>query len=213
MPDLASALAAAGQSGGTAMRIGTVKAFDAAAGTLTVTVAGTDMAGVYYNPSYLPLIGDIVAVLNAGPTWYVIGSTSNALARTTPVGAIVQTAQTCTSLSFTDLATVGPQVTVVVGASGRVCVDVSAQLAATTGNGAVIGVALSGANTGAADSARAWNQVNEVASVTTNPSVTRRLLYTGLNQGSTTFTLKYAVIGTASTTVSIRNREITVQAY
>lgn len=211
--NLTQAIAGAAQSGGTQMRFGTVKAFDSGAGTLTVTVAGTNMAGLAYNPAYLPLIGDIVAVLNSGPNWYVLGSTVTTLARTLPVGAIVQTAQNCTSFSFTDLATVGPQVTAIVGASGQVAVDISAQLAATTGNGAVIGVALSGANTLAADSARAWNQVNETASVTTNPSVTRRVLFTGLNQGSTVFTLKYAVIGTSSTTVSIRNREISVQAY
>jgi hypothetical protein len=55
--------------------------------------------------------------------------------------------------------------------------------------------------------------VNEAAAVTTTPSVTRKLLYTGLQQGSTTFTMRYAVIGSSSTTVSIRNREISVQAY
>lgn len=212
MTDLAGTIAGRVPANSANMRIGTVKAFDAVAGNLTVTVAGTDMPGVFYNPAYLPLVGDVVAVMNAGPTWYVMGSTSNALARSLPVGGIVQTAETCTSLSFSDLTTVGPSATVVVGATGRVMVDISAQLAATTGNGAVIGCALSGANTAAPDSARAWNQSNE-GSFTTTPSVTRRLLYTGLNQGSTTFTLKYAVIGSNSLSVSIRNREIVAQAY
>lgn len=211
--DTASAIAQAGEGGNASMRIGTITAYDQASGTLTVNVGGTDLPGVFYNPAYLPVIGDTVAALNSGPTWYVMGSTINALARTVPVGAIVQTAETCTSLGFTDLATPGPSVTVFVGATGRVIVDISAQLAATTGNGAVIGVALTGTNVVAADSARAWSQVNEVAAATTNPSVTRRLLLTGLNPGLTTFTLKYAVIGTSSTIVSIRNREIAVQAY
>lgn len=197
MTDLAGVIA--GNQGGNAnMRIGTVTAFDAGAGTLTVNVGGTDLPGVFYNPAYLPLIGDVVAVLNAGPTWYVLGSTVNATARTTPVTAQIDTQEATTSATYTDLATPGPAVTVTVGASGRVLVLFNARCGWSDNtvdavDGAYVTVAASGANT-IAPLQFGISDYRQFTGTTGNVGVfsgAAMKLFTGLTSGPTTFTLKY----------------------
>lgn len=203
MPDLAGVIAAGG-GGNANMRIGTVKAFNAAAGTLTVTVAGTDMPGAFYNPAYLPLVGDVVAVMNAGPTWYVMGSTSNALARTTPVTANVGAAEFTTSGTYGDLSTVGPSVTAIIGSSGRATLTLGAIFAGAT-NSAYMSFAASGANTISPSD----TQCVEAASLGHQNSFSRELLLTNLASGSTTFTAKYRSGDGASAFFSIRTIDIT----
>lgn len=208
MLDVASVIAAAGSSGGTNMRIGTVTAFNAGAGTLTVNIGGTDLPGVFYNPAYLPLIGDIVAVLNSGPTWYVLGSTVNGLARTLPVAATIITAESTTSITYADLTTPGPAVTAGVGASGRCLVTIGCD-----GGGisdlARMSFATSGANT-AAPSELFFVGAGSPG-LTVNTSVSRTFLLTGLAQGSTVFTAKYRSDNGPNATFS--NRTIVAQAY
>lgn len=106
----------------------------------------------------------------------------------------IATSQTTTSTSYTDLATVGPTVTVVVPASGKVFVSYSAfiamSVAAIRGN---MALALSGANTVAAGSATGDNKI-EIRPVGTNAESQVSVgILTGLTPGSTTFTLKYQV--------------------
>lgn len=126
----------------------------------------------------------------------------NALGRY-PVGSnIVATTQSTSSVLFTDLATVGPTVTLNTVNSATVIIS-ALGYSATSTHQAEVGVALSGTNSMAASSTRslimrspaggtAWQQLSYV---------TR---FTGLTPGSTTFTLKYRSPDGSSVTFSGR---------
>lgn len=121
--------------------------------------------------------------------------------------ALVTPPESTASGTYTDLTTVGPTVTVTVGASGRVRVEISAWLSSNTANGtAFMDFAASGGNTRAAGtldstlfagSAYAGQQF----------SMTKSYILTGLAAGSTTFTAKYSASGG---TASFQNRRIIV---
>jgi len=68
---VAAAVSQAGQ-GGASMRIGTVTSY--AAGAITVDVGGGALVAASYLSSYLPVAGDIVALLGSGSTWVVLGN-------------------------------------------------------------------------------------------------------------------------------------------
>lgn len=106
--------------------------------------------------------------------------------------AVVATQETTTSTSYTDLATVGPEVTHVVPASGEVKVTI--RCGASNGNSnayAFASVALSGGNTVAASDDFCWS--NRDDGTTSYIETAQVLVLTGLTPGSTTFTMKYKV--------------------
>ena len=104
--------------------------------------------------------------------------------------AIVTNNESTSSTSFTNLTTLGPQVTVTVGDAGVVLVLFRAQVASGAGN---MGIEMSGANTQAVQQEDAAFQQS-----IGNQTKAGFKLYTGLNPGSTNFTAKYkADTGTA----------------
>lgn len=110
-------------------------------------------------------------------------------------GVIDATSSTTSSATFTDLAAgAGPAVTVTVGASGKVLVGLSAQLANDTAAAfCIMGVDVSGASTIAASDASAIS-FQQATGLTNQDLQCSRLLYMeGLTAGSTTFTAKYRV--------------------
>ena len=112
----------------------------------------------------------------------------------------IATAETTTSTSFADLATPGPSVTVTVGASGKVRLDVATRIKNTGANDGYVGVDISGASTVAA-STILWH------TGTVEGRYGAHTIVTGLTPGSTTFKMQYAVsAGTGTFTV----RELTV---
>lgn len=121
--------------------------------------------------------------------------------------AVVATSQGTSSTSFTDLSTVGPAVTVDIGDNGLALVTMYAQMTQSNNTGsALFTVALSGANTVAADSSiqvRYQAFANNAISHGGNT-----VLLTGLTPGSTTFTMKYAAATTGTATFA--NRKISV---
>lgn len=105
----------------------------------------------------------------------------------------VSTSQTTSSTSYTDLSTVGPSVTVVVPPSGEVKVDFSVWANhASAGQNLYASIAMSGANTLAANDANAA-QIRQMAISPGNlvATLSKAIHMTGLNPGATTFTLKY----------------------
>jgi hypothetical protein len=121
-----------------------------------------------------------------------------------PDGAKVITDQSTTSTSFTDLATVGPSVTIDTGTSAIVTMSTFAYNSLGAGNTAMIGVAVSGATTIAANTEYArttfWSANASVYMGGT-------FLVTGLTAGSNTFTIKYKTDGS---TIFFGNRYMTV---
>lgn len=124
-------------------------------------------------------------------------------ARTSPSSAGVATSQTTTSTSYTDLATVGPAVTLV---TGNVAIVVLTAEVDTTGAGVTprMGFAVSGATTLVASDI--WGlKVDAGAAALLQMSFL--VLATGLTAGTNTFTAKYRV---GSGTGTFLNRGITV---
>jgi hypothetical protein len=113
----------------------------------------------------------------------------------------VATQETTDSLSYTDLSTVGPTVTVTIGPSGRALVwtSVVSQASANNASGARAGYAsfaLSGATTQAASDTNAASLLAATGdpdggAVTVGATIGVVRVLTGLTPGSTTFTMKY----------------------
>lgn len=116
---------------------------------------------------------------------------------------IIEAAETTTSTSFTDLATVGPRVTVTTGT--RAFIALTCQMTNTnSGARAFAGFAVSGATTTAAsdNTAIEWqpNNASQPARLSVYDLAT-------LNPGDNTFTMQYRV---GSQTGTFQHRRITV---
>lgn len=118
----------------------------------------------------------------------------------------IATSQGTSSAAYVDLATVGPSVTITVPQSGRVVVDISAEMATTalTSQTGFMGIAVSGANTIAAADTRCargtW-----AGSGGLGGTISNRFLYENLAAGTTTFK---AVFKSSSGTVNFANRNL-----
>lgn len=120
--------------------------------------------------------------------------------------ATISTSQTLASSSYTDLATVGPSVTVTIGSSGKAIIIISAHGTNDTSGGSFqVGVDISGANSVAATSTKALIVRNSSGAPDSTASFA--YLHTGLSAGSTTFKLKYA---NSAGTATISDRTISV---
>lgn len=103
----------------------------------------------------------------------------------------IDTEESTTSTSYTDLATPGPAVTVPIGRSGKALVTVSADVYGTTSGQAMrMSYAISGATTRAADDDWAYRVQGGVAP-TTEIAAGRTSLQEGLTPGPNTFTAKF----------------------
>lgn len=114
----------------------------------------------------------------------------------------VGTSQTTTSVTYADLATVGPAVTANIGTNGLALVTVTCHSFNSAANDSFMSFAVSGSSTVAAsdDNAR-------VSSTTSGLQYSTTTLVTGLTAGSNVFTSKYRV---ASGTGSFLRRTISV---
>lgn len=128
----------------------------------------------------------------------IVTTGANSIIQRTPDAALVTTAQTTSSTSYTDLSTSGPAVTVTTGTIALVA-WASAIQNDTAGGASYMSVAISGATSlSAADSfallfeSEGANQIARIGMFQT---------FTGLTAGSNTFTAKYRVTaGTATYT-------------
>jgi hypothetical protein len=106
--------------------------------------------------------------------------------------AYVATQETYSTTTYGDLTTTTDSVTVTIGSSGKALVLLYADMVSNAdGRCGWMGVALSGANTVAADDAMAIMVVTRAASATLSASYGAPFLMTGLTPGSTTFKAKY----------------------
>lgn len=109
----------------------------------------------------------------------------------------IGTEESTTSLTYTNLTTTGPTVTVNVGSSGKVLIFGVARIRnGTAEEGGWASVALSGGNTAAATDSRAVGLRASVIDSAQRASFVEMMA--GLTAGSTTFTMQYrATAGTA----------------
>lgn len=104
--------------------------------------------------------------------------------------SVVTAEQGTNGTAYVDCATVGPSVTVTIKPSGRARVTITANMSESDSNdGGRMGVAVSGANTIAADDSKSLAFFPKVTGA--YACYSRVIFYTGLNAGSTTFTAKY----------------------
>lgn len=141
----------------------------------------------------MAIAADLGAVMSGFPK-----STSTFLQSSTLQGAIVATSESTASAVYTDLATVGPSVTLTVGPSGVIITIVSANAANTVGGvNCLCSAALSGSNTVAATDKQSAFCDSVGAGLTYRVGAVG--VFSGLAGGSTTVTMKYkAVAGTAT---------------
>lgn len=250
--DLSTLFTPQGQSGsggnGVTFRQGVVVTWDQDTAENSVNVGGSLLVNLpCLNTSEASLIeaGDVVGILVAGATWAIMGRfvipgtpeaatsiqsiTNRIKASSDPFGG------TRNSTSWGDLANVasGPEVTIRVGASGRVLCFWSCEMGQTlttasggslvwmTRNTPHVGVQLSGANTQTPDDSRALNanlefpavgQANAAQALFWMQSSMMHL-FDNLTPGDTTFTLKYKHDGlTPAAFSSFEAREIAVFA-
>jgi hypothetical protein len=124
----------------------------------------------------------------------------------TPQSATVNTSQTVASASYSDLSTVGPEVTLQTGTKALVTICATAQ--SSFNNYMWISFAVSSATTiAAADDNGSWFREFSAAGGM-GGSISRTLLVTNLTAGSNKFTMKYR--GSTTNAVSFMNRSITV---
>lgn len=114
-----------------------------------------------------------------------------------PQQGYIATNQSTSSTSYTDLGTVGPSVTVTVGANGLALVNLFIGNVNNTGTNqrSYAGFAASGANTIAAVDTMCLVLLNTGVAQRPQISLGGTFLLTGLTAGSTTFTVKYKVNG------------------
>lgn len=181
------------------------------AGVATVTIGddSTPVTAVASAANYIPRVGDAVDLRVVDDEVTIEGMVGNipTVFRELAVGAAVLTDQTRGATSFGDMATGGPTCNVNVGPSGLLVVVFSAMIYTTSSNdGGVMGTALTGANSVAAEDARALIFYPLVNGAILEAS--RVSLYASLTPGLTTVTCKYRDIVDVGTDVHFANRRL-----
>jgi hypothetical protein len=157
---------------------------------VTYVVPPNIVAGTVVSASgYLNPVGQDIIDLNA---------------RTSPSQALVATDQSTTSTTYTDLATIGPAVTLVTGTLCLVLFSSNFFVNGAAGTSAWVSVGVSGATTIAANDSWGIRYENS-RGVAQNDRRAGFFWCQGLNPGSNTFTLKY---NTAAGTSNFHDRYI-----
>lgn len=185
---------------------GVIQSWDELSGVNTLTVNGSTVSNVktFQTGIGVPYFaGDVVGLFRFQSTYFILGKV------TAPGGtqanqiksATVDTYQTTGSTSFSDLATVGPQVTVNIGSSRR-CLVLHGARVSCSGNpvaqyiGGSVGFQVTGASSIGAGFGAMVEQLSANATSGAGFTIhtTKSTLLTsadGLNAGSNTFTCKY----------------------
>ncbi|WP_141681923.1 hypothetical protein [Mycobacterium malmoense] len=160
---------------------------------MTLATNWVDNIGMFVNAAYLNQVGTEVNGNAAA-----IASIFSGLQQ-----AVVDTNETTSSTTYSDLTTVTDKVDVTVGASGKVLVIIGALWSTGAGSG-YLSYAASGANTITASDGKCTSQGSPS---TATQAIGRAFVETGLTPGVTTFKLKYRVnVGSSS----FANRRIAV---
>ena len=132
--------------------------------------------------------GQVLTVTGGVPTW------ATAAGQAASASAQVNTQQSTTSGSFTDLATAGPAVTLTTGTKALVIVD-CVSLNTSNQVGSFMGCEVSGASSVSPSN----NDAAQTFSGNEFATRTKAIRYSGLTAGSNTFTAKYKVEGSTGT--------------
>ena len=131
------------------------------------------------------------------PGYHFVTSGPNTIAERPIVGDWIATAQTTTSTDFTDLTTVGPQITCTTGTQCIYFMSSRISNSSSSTESSRVSIEISGATDKAADNSRELT----VAGITNGQQfkVGQMTFEDGLTAGSNTFTMKYRVTGGTGT--------------
>jgi hypothetical protein len=173
-----------------------------------VCTSSTRPASPYEGQTIYETDTDLVKSYN-GSSWVTIGPTTIPTAAITAFGsARVDTSQTTTSTSYTDLTTSGPAVTLTTGTSALVIVGARISIAALSSS-CYMSYAVSGSSTVSATDGRSVNSTSPGGEHESGKQMSYASVITGLTAGSNTFTAKYRVSGNTGT---FSERQIIVMA-
>lgn len=168
-------------------------------------VAGATFTAAQFNQYVRDNLNETAPAKATAASQIFVSTGVNAITTRQPSTAAVATNQSTTSASYTDLATVGPSVSVVTGTIALVWFG-AAQAHSSSDNETACSVAVSGASTVAANNA--WQHSTDGVTAGNYTRGTSFHVFTGLTPGTNNFTMKYRV--GVSGTGSFQNREIAV---
>lgn len=171
-------------------------------------VANTEFTAVQFNTHIRDNLLETAPAKAVNPGSYFAVSGTNSIAERTPAQDIILTDEGISSSTYTDLATVGPTVTVTTGTNAIVLFGT--EIAANSDNiSAVVSYAVSGATSIAAS--HDWRVEADGHPSGNYNTRYRSHLRTDLTPGSNTFTMKYQSIGAAGS--QFRQRSLLVLPY
>lgn len=167
-------------------------------------VAGATFTAAQFNQYVRDNLNAVCTALATAASQIPVSTGANAIAMRTPATASVATSQSTASTTYTDLTTVGPSLTATTGTIAIVLF--AAAMANNVSNSLTCAsVAVSGASSVAANDA--WSAQLDGNQAGNFSRIGMAHVFTGLTQGSNTFTMKYRA---GSNTGSYQNREINV---
>lgn len=167
-------------------------------------IAGATFTAAQFNQYVRDNLNQTAPALATAASQLFVSTGANAIAARTPATARVDTSQSTALTSYVDLATVGPALTATTGTIAIIMF--AAEVANATANSlAKCSVAVSGATTVAASDNWTLSFDGNAAGNFSRAAMIH--VFTGLTQGSNTFTMKYAV---GSSTGTFKNREINI---
>jgi hypothetical protein len=168
-------------------------------------VAGSVFTAAQFNTFLRDNLAETAPAKATTPGSYFTTSATNQITERVAVQAAVNTSESTTSTSFTDLTTTGPTVTTNTG--NQVIVFFAAEVTNNTASQAGrVAVDVSGSTTIAPDGNKVLRLESSGTAEFQRASVIH--LITGLTPGSNTFKLMYATVG--ASTASFNQRSITV---
>ena len=177
----------------TALQYQAVMTFTTEAARDTAITAPTEGMVAYLTAPTVPTFTGGALTIYNGSVWVCVSEQS----------ATVTTFQGTTSATYTDLATVGPSVTLVTGTAAMITFGASVNT--PSGQNCQMSFAVSGATTLAASDTNSTFAGGVTGGMAA--SISRTMVISGLTAGTNTFTAKY---NSTSGTANFRNRDITV---
>lgn len=170
-------------------------------------VAGATFTAAEFNQYVRDNLNECPTAKATGGAQFFVSTGANAIAARQMSNAAVTAPQTTASTTYTDLATVGPQVTVTTGALAMVLFASRIQNSLTNG-AAEVSVAVTGAS--AVGASGEWSiKLDGIASANAL-RMGMVHMFSGLTPGSNTFTMKYLV---GSGTGTFSSRELIVLPF
>jgi cytoskeletal protein RodZ len=168
-------------------------------------VAGATFTAAAFNQHVRDNLNETAPAKATAPSQLFVSTGPNVITTRVPSQASIATRESTTSSSYTDLTTAGPSVSVTTGTTAFVWFAAS-QSHSLDNNETACSVAVSGASTVAASNA--WQHSADGVTAGNFVRGASFHIFTGLNPGTNTFTMKYRVGATG--TASFRDREIAV---